>query len=141
MAMRSDEDVIDMLVKLAGSAPKVGRASIAACIMDRSQVVSWGFNQKKSHPFQARFGRNDEAIYLHAETDAIKNAIKHLGTEDLSRCTLFVGRSKRVSPFTKKQIYGLAKPCYGCAKAIATFNIKRTVWSVEEAGFSCTDCH
>lgn len=140
MAKPTDNEVIDMLVKLAGSAPKVGRASIAACVMERGHVVSWGFNQKKSHPFQARFGRNDDAIYLHAETDAIKNAIKALGTEDLSRCTLFVGRSKRVSPFTRKTVYGMAKPCYGCAKAVATFNIKRAVWSMDEEGFSCTDC-
>lgn len=139
MARRSDEDTINLLVELASNVPKSGRASVAACIVYKGQIIAWGFNQKKTHPFQARFGRNCDAIYLHAETDAIKNSLRHLSEDELSRSTLYVGRSKKVSPHSKKTLPGLARPCEGCARAISTFGIKRTVWSNDDAGFSCTE--
>lgn len=139
MARRSDEETINLLVELAGNVPKSGRASVAACVVYKGQIIAWGFNQKKTHPFQARFGRNCDAIYLHAETDAIKNSLRHLSEDELSRSTLYVGRAKKISPHSKRKIHGLARPCDGCAKAIAAFGIKRTVWSNDESGFSCSN--
>lgn len=135
---KTDADIISMLIDIAGSMPKVNRATIASCIVHKGRIVAWGFNQMKSHPFQARFGRNCDSIFLHAEIDAIKNALKTVDTDDLAKSTLYVARSKRVSPLTKQRVGGLAKPCAGCARAIATFNIKRTVWSLDDSGFTCT---
>jgi len=44
----------------------------------------------KSHPFQKRWAPHPEAIYTHAEIDAIRNALKR--DEDLTRCTLYIAR-------------------------------------------------
>jgi deoxycytidylate deaminase len=32
-------------------------------------------------------------------------------------------------------VQGLAKPCAGCSRAIATFNIKHVCYTIEEKGY------
>lgn len=135
--MRNDEYWMTMLERLANDIPRAGRAQIAACIVHKNSIVSYGFNQMKSHPFQARFGRNSDSIYLHAETDAIKNAIRVMPVTDLSRSTLYVFRVKKPYPRAKHNVPGMSKPCIGCARAISTFGIRRVVWSLDGGGFTC----
>lgn len=139
MATRSDDEFIGMLARLASDMPKAGRARLAACIVHKGQVAAFGFNSMKSHPFQARFGRNSDSIFLHSETDAIKNALKVLDQRELERSTLYVCRVKKTGPRSRTTILGLARPCEGCARAIATFGIRRTVWSMDDGGFACSD--
>ncbi len=97
----------------------------AAAIYVGNKLVSVGTNRYRSHPFQAKFGTNSEAIYIHAEIDAIKNALKYVSLVDLERATLYVVRSKNMK-------FRNSKPCEGCAKAIATFNIPFVYWSGDE---------
>lgn len=120
---------------------KVANARIMAAVVHKDkEIISLGWNKKKSHPFQARFSKNEDCIYLHAEVDAIKNALKRdrlSGSEDLSDCSLFVFRMKKES---KKGPYitGLAKPCEGCMRAIVTFGIKNVYFSEDnKKEFSC----
>ena len=87
---------------------------------------------------QARYGKNQDAIFLHSEIDAIKNAIRNISLDQLTRSTLYVARLKRDTD-AKTHIQGLACPCDGCAKAIAAFNIKRVVYTLDTAGLSCID--
>jgi tRNA(Arg) A34 adenosine deaminase TadA len=135
--MRNDEYYMTMLERLANSIPRAGRAQIAACIVHKNTVAAYGFNQMKSHPFQARFGRNSDSIFLHAETDAIKNALKVMTVDDLAKSTLYVYRVKKPYPKAKHNIAGMSKPCVGCARAISTFGIRRVVWSLDNHGFAC----
>jgi deoxycytidylate deaminase len=110
------------------------RARLAAAIVYRNRIISIGTNQKKSHPFQKKYAPNEDAIYLHAEVSAIKNALRHIDEKVLAKSTLYICRIKRTgarnSPFT----WGISKPCTGCQRAIATFNIKTVVYSEEGVG-------
>lgn len=94
----------------------------AAAIYIGNKLVSIGVNQLKSHPLQAQFGINSDAIFLHAEIDAIKNALKRVSLLDLQKATLYVVR-------TKNGIAKLSKPCGGCQRAIIHFGIKNVYWS------------
>ena len=123
---------MNTLFKLASSIEKVAGARIASSIVLKNSVLSFGFNQRKTHPFQAKFGKNIDSIYLHAEVDAIKNALKSYSLEDLKNSVLYVARSKTIN---KLQVLGLAKPCEGCMRAIANFNIKNVIYSTD-AGYS-----
>jgi len=125
-----DARIIDNLFRLAQDVEGVNSSRLAACIVVKNTIVGYGFNQKKSHPFQAQYAKNEDAIYLHAETDAIKNALKRVAPEDLSKATLYVARAKR-DQNDKKWIYGLSRPCSGCARAIASFDIKKVLYSTE----------
>jgi len=124
--------VLNVLTNIAFDVERVANARLAACLLYKGDFVSIGTNKFKSHPFQAKYSKHHEAIYLHAETDAIKNALRILSTDELSRCTMFICRIKQDGS------YGLAKPCDGCMKAIATFNIKNVLYTTgERNSISC----
>ena len=92
-------------------------AKICAILVRRNRIVSFGFNRKKTHPLQALFGKNEESIYLHAEIDAIVNALHSLSLSQLSECSLYIARS------TKLKRPAIAKPCPGCQRAIEYYGI------------------
>ena len=106
----------------------------AAAITYRNKIVSIGFNHKKSHPFQKKYAKNSEAIFLHAEVHAIKNALREMPIADLSKCELYITRVKRPISHSESFIWGLSKPCSGCQRAIAEFGIKRTIYTCDETG-------
>lgn len=126
---------MNILSKMAMAVEPVRQARIAACLVYKNEIISFGINQMKTHPFQAQFGKNKESIFLHAETDCIKNSLRELEVDDLSRCTLYICRMKYETHEKKKFVFGLAKPCAGCARAITTFNIKKVVYSLDKEGY------
>jgi tRNA(Arg) A34 adenosine deaminase TadA len=117
---------------------KVANARVVGCLYSDGKLY-WGKNSKKSHPFQKRFGKHEDAIYLHAEIDVIKNFIEDNShgvsrgsITDLSNCTLYVLRIKqegRDGPI----IPALAKPCSGCMGAVARFGIKNVYYSTNNS--------
>lgn len=126
---------MNILSKMASAVEPVRQARIAACLVLKNEIVSFGINQMKTHPFQAMYGKNKESIFLHAETDCIKNALREISIDELTRCTLYVCRMKYETNEKKKFVYGLAKPCPGCARAIATFDIKNVFYSLDNNGY------
>lgn len=120
---------LNTTLKVAKDVEGAGGAKVAAMLVVRNDIISFGYNRKdKTHPFQARFGKNHEAIYPHAETLCIYNAIKRHGVDILKRATLYVGRIK------KDGSWGMAKPCSGCMGAIAQYGIKRVIYTTDVTG-------
>ena len=106
----------------------------AAAVVYRNKIVSIGYNRMKSDPFQAKYAKNSEAIYLHAEVHAIKNALREIPVEDLPKCELYISRVKKPKAGDKHFVWGLSKPCAGCERAIVEFGIKRTIYTCDETG-------
>jgi tRNA(Arg) A34 adenosine deaminase TadA len=127
----------DILQKVAEAVEPVARCRLAACLVYKNQIVSIGTNKNKSHPFARRFAKHEEAIYLHAETDCIRNALKHISVEELSKCSMYVLRVKRPDKKPHNWTTGIAMPCEGCMKAIAQFDIKRVYYTIEEGKYEC----
>ena len=123
--------IFDETFKLAQAVEPVRGARIAAAVVRRGKVISYGYNHKKSHPFQNRFCKNRHAVFFHAEVHAIKNALKSVDVEDLSKCELYIVRAKRDRD-NKKWITGLSKPCSGCQKCIDSFGLKDIYYSKEK---------
>lgn len=82
----------------------------------------------KSHPFQARYSKNSESIYLHAETAAILDAVNR--GEDPRGGVMHVIRPLRDGTL------GLARPCSGCMKALEAYDIERVIYSNEVGSYS-----
>ena len=122
--------IIDNLFRLAQDIDPIKSSRLAACLVYKNNIVGYGFSQMKSHPFQVEFAKNEDAIYLHAETDAIKNSLKRITPEELSKSTLFVARAKR-SEGNKFWQYGLSCPCAGCTSAIVAFDIQKVVYTLD----------
>ncbi len=137
----SDIKYLKHLEKIAEAVPSAAhnkeslRARLASCIVYKNEIISIGVNQLKSHPFQARFSKNVESIFLHSETDAIKNALKIISISELAKSTLYVCRVKYCDTKRRQMAWGLSKPCIGCQRAISTFNIKKVVYTCDEGDY------
>lgn len=125
--MRKDDRILHELRCIAEDMPNEKLPRIAAAIVYKKEIVGYGVCCRRSDPLQKRFGRTPDAIYLHAEISAIKNAIKRERNIDfLKQSTLYVARAKIIGG---EFVSGLAKPCVGCQRAINTFEIPRVIWS------------
>jgi deoxycytidylate deaminase len=131
-----DNYYINLLTKIAEAVPPVRSAKLASAIVLKDEIVSFGFNQMKSHPFQLRYAKNTEAIYWHSENMAIFNASKKIDKADFRKATLYIARVKKPSAHNPNFIHGLACPCDGCKTAIDDFKIKRVVYTKDFEGIS-----
>ncbi len=132
--MNKHEKALNLLAVVAeGVSRKTASAGarVAASIVYKNKIISIGTNSLKSHPFQKKYASVEHAIYLHAETDAIRLALRHLTESELAKATLYVCRVKHQNGGNSPVIWGLSKPCIGCQRAIATFNISKVVYSGE----------
>lgn len=118
-----DRAIIDSLAPWAQINLGNAGAKLAACLGKGSAVYCIGFNQRKTHPFQARYAKNKDTIYLHAEIDALVKAVKAFKEEDIGKMTMYVCRVH------KSGEKAMAKPCIGCISAIAAFGIKRVIFT------------
>lgn len=134
--MNKHQKIIDNLCRIAEAVEPINSARLAAAIVYKNRIVAYGTNKRKSHTFQSKYGKNEHAIYLHAENDAIKNALRYIHIDDLSYCTLYVARVKRIRP-RSMYIQGLAKPCRGCMGAINTFKLKGIIHTLDEEAHTC----
>lgn len=125
-----DPKIKKMLLRLAVENPGIqGRFKLAAGIVYRGHLIATGVNSYKTHPLMWEWGRNEESIFLHAEIDAIKNALRLITQEQLAKCDIYVVRVRRPHSTSKDWVEGLAKPCCGCRRAIESFNLKRVFWT------------
>ena len=127
--------ILHTLAKVAAANPGL-REKFEAAVVYRNRIVSVGINSMKSHPLQAKYSKNEHAIFLHAEVAAIKNALREMDVDDLSKCELYIARVKKEKPFTKKFVWGLSKPCAGCERAIAEFGLKRTIYTCDDGDYN-----
>lgn len=125
---------MNILAKVAADIvnPVSGNARLAACVVYRNDIISFGINEKKSHPFQARYGKNSDAVFLHAETSAIKNALRYITQNELEKASLYICRIKFQDCSRKVVEFGLAKPCCGCLRCIVTYNIPDVYYTTNE---------
>ena len=135
--MGKHEKVMDLLAVVAEGVDRNTTSSgarLAAALVYKNRIISIGINQKRSHPFHAKYSVPEDAIFLHAETDTIRRALRYLSEKQLTKSTLYVCRIKHEDGRDSPVIWGLSRPCIGCQRAIATFDIKDVVYSEEGTG-------
>lgn len=121
-----------MLLRLAIENPGVsGKFKIAAGVVTKKgRLIATGVNSYKTHPIMLGEGYKPEQIHLHAEVDAIKNALRLITQAELSKCSLYVVRVKKDKH--GNYVQGLAKPCKGCSRAITSFGIQKVEWTLDK---------
>jgi deoxycytidylate deaminase len=117
--------VFSILKLMAETGDFFANASLAAAIVYKNEIVGIGINEKKTHPFQKRFAKNQHSVYLHAETSAIKQALKKISVDELKYAKMFVLRIK------KDGTVAMSKPCPGCHRCIETFGIKKVYYTTD----------
>lgn len=124
MTTKGSKRIFQYLTKLAlDNEGTKGRFRLAAGIVHKKSLIATGVNSYKSHPLMLQFGKNSDSIFLHAEVDAIKNALRLLSVGQLKDCDMYVVRVKRDGS------YGLAKPCEGCRNALALYGLKNVYYT------------
>ncbi len=135
--MNRDMKYMNRLARLAEDLEPVASARVASFLVHRNEIIGYGFNQNKTSTFQAKWGRNSEAIFNHAETSAVHNALKRFDVEELRdmKTTLYVCRIKkfRIDSKTKDfvNVFGLSAPCEGCRRCLTHHAINRVVFSLD----------
>jgi deoxycytidylate deaminase len=109
------------------------RSKHSAVIVYKNDIISLACNRTKSHPFQKRYSKANEAIFLHAEVAAIHNALKRISLKELSKATMYVCRVRINND--NKHYFSYSKPCDGCMRAIAEFDIKTVFYTDDEGKF------
>jgi len=127
-----DYDILNELRLTAIDVIPAARAKVAAAVVIKNNIIAFGSNKIRSHPFQLKFGKNSDAAYWHAETNAIYNALKRVPVEDLLKASLYVVRVKKPAAGSRHWVLGLAKPCRGCEFCIQTFGLRRVIYSTDE---------
>lgn len=118
-----DRNYLNATLERARTVVPVAGARVAATLVLKRGNVFYGKNSLKTHPLQAEYCKNPKAICLHAEVDAMKNALRFFNQQTLWGSSLYIARAKADgSP-------GLAKPCEGCCRAIAAFEIGKVVYT------------
>ena len=107
---------------------------LSAALALKKGIISFGYNQMRTHPLQSQFAKNEHAIYLHAEINAIASALNHIDKTDMRKATLYVYRVKRSGPDAMDWIDGNACPCSGCTAAVLAFGIQRVIHSTDDNG-------
>lgn len=124
--MNFDFKVFCLLQQLTREKLSKEKYRLASALTLKKRIVCIRFNQKKTDPFQAKFGKSKHHIYLHAEIATIKKFLSLYPIEDLTKSTLYVFRYK------KSNGWGLSKPCKGCQKAIIAFGVKKVIYSTNQ---------
>lgn len=128
--------ITEMLTRLAidsGGSDYHKRVRMAAGVVYRKHLIATGVNRMKTHPLMMGEGYRKDQLFMHAEVDAIRNALRMISPKQLSQCELHIVRVKRPHNGSKKWVHGLAKPCPGCARTIASFDIEKVYWTGDES--------
>jgi tRNA(Arg) A34 adenosine deaminase TadA len=122
--------ILNSLVELAKQGNGVGAGHYRLCAMLKIKGYHpfFGWNKKKSHPLQKKYSKTVESIFLHAEIDVIKNAIREVDT--LENAVMYLARVKRDQD--KSWTWGLSHPCKGCLSAINAFNIPHLIYTTDK---------
>jgi deoxycytidylate deaminase len=111
------------------------RISIGAVIVKKNTIITTGWNSLKTHPIQQYHNRKrfDNQIfdtvnhYLHAETDAIQQALRM--RKVLDGAVIYVSRINRDNK------YGMCRPCPACIGAIRAVGIRDIFYTTPD-GFA-----
>lgn len=127
-----NKKIINHLFILSRDKEKVANARCVAALCYRGNIISYGFNQYRTSWVQRRFKKNPEACFLHAEVDAIKNAMKIVDYQTIRKLTLYVVRARLIN---NQYQFGNAKPCCGCQACIDWFGISKVYYTCNDGSY------
>jgi tRNA(Arg) A34 adenosine deaminase TadA len=125
---------MEKLALMAEDMQPVAAARIVSCLVHKNEIISHGFNMRRTDPLQRRFSKNVDSIFLHSEIHCIKNAIRRIGEDELKNMKntrLYVVRVKKRNNHSNELIFGMSRPCIGCSRAIREFNISECYYSLD----------
>jgi tRNA(Arg) A34 adenosine deaminase TadA len=122
---------LKILEKYYKSLPKLprGQHRLVAGIWEKNKLISLGFNQLKTHPYQKQTQEkiNPTRQFLHAEIHALIQAFR-VPSWSPERSTMIVYRE------TRGGIPATSRPCEGCSEALRLAGVRRVLY-MDDEGF------
>ena len=115
--------ILLQLVDYCRTVEPVASSRHAAAVVYKNKIIAVGCNSTKTHPIQAKYGRNSKSIHLHAEVHAMIKATALIGEKKLKVCELYVIRLGRTGELMN------SKPCHGCQRMIDDLGFTRVYHS------------
>lgn len=115
--------ILLQLVDSCRTVEPVASSRHTAAVVYKNKIIAVGCNSTKTHPIQAKYGRNSKSIYLHAEVHAMIKATALIGVDKLRYCDLYVIR------LGKKGELLNSKPCSGCQRMIDDLQFRKVYHS------------
>lgn len=101
------------------------KPKLEARVYRKGRLICAGYNSyTKSSKLQRLYG-GFKKPYVHAELDAIRNALYHVGMAGLASCELWIER------YRADGTLGLARPCECCRRALEAFEFKSVYYTTE----------
>ena len=125
MSMLVKASIERRLIDLATKNDPVSKAKHSAGLVLKGRLIATGTNKRKTHPIMAKYGRNSEAVYLHAELDCITKALREYGPEVVAASDLYVARVLKSGDWSN------SCPCEGCRRAINAFRIQKVYYTTQ----------
>lgn len=132
MNINRQNKVLGILTDIAWGGHVVAGSRHAAAIVLKNEIISVGINRDKTHPIQDLYKKNQHAKLMHAEIDAIRQALRLVDEADLMRCDLYIVRVKYADRKRKVQLHGGSKPCCGCMRAINRFRFRNVYYTTDD---------
>ena len=110
---------------------------LCAVIVKGGNVVSIGFNQRKTNSFvehytdKIRGNHRDFCLSTHAEMHAV---IQARASTDLRGCKIYVARLRPARSPTKS-VSGMAKPCEICENVLFSYGIKKAYYTIDDNNY------
>lgn len=131
MITNKDIRFMDVAYRHAASTERAFGYRFGVLIVIKNRIIAFGTSKEKTHPFQMLHGKNEEAIYLHAEIDAVRNALRFVDENALRKATMYIARAKNEHP-VGPVIPGKAKPCKGCMGLLSAWEFRKIVYTTGE---------
>lgn len=124
------KNAFEVLREVALTTEGVNNRRHASMVVRGKAILGMGVNRYKTDPFQLKFARNSESLFLHAEVAAIKSALRHI--DRLARAGSLEGCDLYVLRLDRHNKYAMSLPCKGCQKAIVEFGIRNVYYTNRE---------
>jgi tRNA(Arg) A34 adenosine deaminase TadA len=118
-----NSDVFKYLLANVHHADLIQNSRHCAAIVHKNEVLSIGWNKKKTHPMQKKYSSRPDRLFVHAEIDAIT---KIKDKSILKDCDIYVLR------LSKSDLISNSKPCPGCNNAIRDYGFKNVYWTTDD---------
>ena len=112
-------------IAISEAAKSTYRFRLGAVIIQNGRVLGKGFSQYRNSPINVS-DAHVKMCSVHAEADALRDAIGYFQQWPLKKATIYVAR------LNKANLLVLAKPCDRCTSLLLANGVKCMIWTIDE---------
>ena len=118
---KKEDDFCDIACELAKQSD-MKKSKHGAVLVHGKDIIGKGYN---------KYCKNKECYTIHAEVDAILDAMNTYGKKFLPKCKLYVIRISNIDKKLSRPTFKFSKPCEACSNFICKNKIEVVYYSID----------